>query len=156
MQANTARTTQVKVCGHLQLMGFPKGQRRTALSRGPLEEKCQLSCGLSPYSTEKHTVTHSLTQSHTHTHTHTHIGSCLERHSRPRSQLLSPASGGIASIWPVTLARATVAFLICQRAGAILWLSWLICSRRQEETHTHTHTYTHIHSHTLFPLIWLI
>ena len=35
----------------------------------------------------------------------------------PQSQLFSLALGGIASIWPVSLARATTASLICQRAG---------------------------------------
>lgn len=71
-----------------------------------------------------------------YTQKHTHTRSCLEWHSRPRSQLLFVASGGIASIWPVTLAMATVAFLICLRTGVIRWLSWLICSRRRE-AHTH-------------------
>lgn len=119
------RKTQVKVRGHLPLMGFPIGQQRThSTSWDPLGKK--LSRGLCLYS------------HYTDKHTHAHIGSLLEWHRRPRSQLLSPASGGIASIWPVTFARATVAFLICQRAGAILWLSWLICSRRLEGTHTHT------------------
>ena len=121
-------TPQVKVHGGLPLMGFPIGQQHThCLMRKRQERNCLI---YSQYTAN----------------THAHIGSCVEWHSGPRSQLLSPASGGIASIWPVTLARATVAFLICQRAGAILWLSWLICSRRLEETHTHTRTNTNFFS----------
>lgn len=115
-------TSQVKEDGGLWLIGSP---HRSA-SRGLPGKKCHSTYGL------------SLEPARRQTHSHAYSTFCPERRSRPWSQLLSPASGRIASIWPVTLARATVAFLICQRVGAILWLSRLICSRRLEETHTNS------------------